>query len=214
MTTKRFIAIALVILLAFSLSACGGDNSGSNDAVSTTTPASTETPEVKQPQTPAQEDISTPDPEEDEVDSNRAVWNGFSVALVDNWYLEDDGFQFINLKQQTDAFDKPDLLVRYLGPANNYNPAKFIEDEAAKEWVQELGEIQWADNVTVNGIEYLVAEYIGSRYNMFWLFAMPGTPDKDLDTDDSYLMFNFDWIDLATAMPLLETVEIDWSAAL
>ena len=210
---KKVTALVLILLLSITLFiGCNKSSPEEHESISDNK-LQQETSVQESTPTPTPDPIPPEEPEyEDEEDSNRVQWNGFSVALVDDWYKESDGFQAINLKQESDAFDKPDLLVRYLGHSKNYGPAAFIEQESAKDWVQELGEINWMDNVTANGIEYMMAEYSGSRYKMFWLFAMEGTLDKNLDTNDtSYLVMHFDWIDLESAMPLLETVEIDWS---
>ncbi|MCL2695583.1 MAG: hypothetical protein FWE69_04590 [Clostridiales bacterium] len=197
---KKTIALLLILILSMTLFAgCGGKTEESVDEP-------TSAPEL----------TSAPVPEEDleeEEDANRAVWNGFSVSLVDGWYVDGEGFQYFDLRQETGAFDVPRLSVRYLGGAA-MSPAWYIEEKASQDWVQEEGEIQWADNITVNGIEYLVAAFAGNRYKTFWLFAVPGVPDKDFNPADSaYLVLEFEWTDLTGAMSLLETVKIDWSAA-
>jgi hypothetical protein len=128
--------------------------------------------------------------------------------------VDREGAQEIKLRQDVSAFDIPDVYVRYVGGASHMTPAWYIEEQAAAGWVQEEGEIQWADNITINGTEYLMAEFIGNRYKTFWLFALPEAPDKDYaPAASNYVVFEFEWTDLAGARPLLETVEIDWSAA-
>ncbi|MCL2110405.1 hypothetical protein FWH30_02390 [Microgenomates group bacterium] len=141
-------------------------------------------------------------------------WNGFSVAPVDNWQVVDEGLQFFDLQQvESNALDVPSLHVRYIGGAAHMTPDWYIEDKSSQDWVQKSGEIRWVNNVTINGIEYLMAEYTGSRYQTFWLLTMPSTPSQDYDTSNSvFLALEFEWIDLAGARQLLETVEIDWSA--
>ena len=216
---KKAIIIFLIMSLGFTmLAGCGGDNAPPDTADNSPVDAQNEEPDstpddAQQTQTSEPESTPAPTPEPED-DSDRAEWKGFSVALVDDWYVDDEGYQYFELRQNTDAFDVPDLFVRYLGGASHMSPAWFIEDKSSEEWVLDSGEIKWAENLAINGIEYLVAEFAGQSYKVFWLFAMPGTPDKDFDTTDSaFLVMEFKWIDIAGAKPLLETVEIDWSAA-
>ena len=216
---KKTIILLLIISLGFILLAgCGGDNAPPDTPDNTPSVAQSEEPDdtpdnTQQTETSAPESTPAPTPEpEDDVD--RAEWKGFIVSLVDEWYVDDDGYQFIELRQNTDAFDVPDLFVRYVGGASHMSPAWYIDEKSSEEWVEEYGEIKWAENLTINGIEYLMAEFAGQSYKVFWLFAMPGTPDKDFDTTDSaFLVMEVKWIDIAGIKPLLETVEIDWSAA-
>jgi len=216
---KKTIIILLIMSLCFTLIAgCGGTNAPPDTPENTPNDTQNEVPdasqdETQQTQTSAPESTPAPTPELED-NSNRAEWNGFSVSLVDDWYVDDEGYQYLELRQNTDAFDVPDLFVRYLGGASHMSPAWFVEDKSSEEWVVDSGEIKWAENLTINGIEYLMAEFTGQSYKVFWLFAMPGTVDKDFDTTDSaFLVMEFKWIDIAGAKPLLETVEIDWSAA-
>jgi len=205
---KKTISLLFVLILSLTLLAgCGRKTEVPIDApVNETAAEPVLTPEPVSEEKPVEEPA--------EEDSNRAEWNGFSVSLVDGWFVDEEGFQYFDLRQETDAFDMPSLSVRYLGGASHMSPAWYIEDKASRDWVQEHGEIQWTENITVNGIEYLRAEYTGQRYKMFWLLAMPGTPDKAYDpSNSSYLVLEFEWTDLNGAMSLLETAVIDWSTA-
>ena len=143
------------------------------------------------------------------------IWENLSLSLVDGWYVDENRAGYLELYQETTAFDKPNLFIRGYGGSEHMTPNWFVEDLADR--YKNHGTVQWAENknITINGNEYLMAEYTGtdkSYYKMFWLFSMPGTPDEDYDPQNiAYIVLAFDWTVLDDAMSILETVEISWS---
>ena len=195
---KKAIALALILLLGIAaLAGCGGkaeepEGGQGNAPADAPEPAQAEEPEAMPGETP---DAAEPE----EAGGDRVAFQNMSLSLVDGWYIDEETELRLYLRQETDAFDTPAVDM---GLSGGESPKWEIEEYYPSKYEG----IQRADDVTVNGIEYLMAEDKGNQ--MFWLYAMPGALDED--NEDEYMKIAFSWIDLAGAKPLMETFEINW----